>query len=759
MIPIPPGAPARDGHDEIERLATGNGRFVADLVPSNALHCWFVRSPIAHGLIRKIDATEARNAPGVVAVYTAPDLALPDLSFTIGAGPDAGGMERPVLARDRVRFVGEATALVVADSRPRAEDAGGLVWVDIDPIPAVVTAAAAKTDGEQLFPDRGSNVLAVTESAAGPEPDRDDLIEVTVEVDHPRLAPSPLETLQILAVPDDGRLLVWCGHQSPHQLRAQLAGFLGLAEEAIRVTVPDVGGAFGMKRLYPEYVAVAKAALMLGRPLAWNATRTEVFLAGTHGRAQHHHVTLSADPEGRIHRARFELDTNTGAYPHSGSLIGGITRLVAGGLYAIPRIEFRNTIVVTNTAPTAPYRGAGRPEAALAIERSVDALARTLDLDPAEVRRINFVDRWPYQSPTGAVYDSGDYEGALDRALDLVDYPAVRAEQRRRLDNDEDPIGIGIGAYLERAGGAADSGEYGAIAIDGDGGVTVRTGSTSTGQGHEEAWRGLVASILTVDPGVITIISGDTDAVPRGVGTFASRSTQIGASAVWRVATRARDRARDLAAEMIEASALDVVLADGAFTVAGVPGRGVTLAEVAARADAGGAPISFEEFYVPGAQTFPYGVHVAVVEVSRETGAVSLERLVAVEDVGNVLDERLVEAQLHGSLLQGVGAAMLEEMHYDEYGQPLTASFSAYIVPGSGNRLNLTAARIEHAAPSNPLGAKGAGEGGTIGAPPAILNATIDALAPYGVTDLQLPLLPDRVWEALQRARRPTVTQ
>ncbi|GMQ85106.1 MAG: xanthine dehydrogenase family protein molybdopterin-binding subunit [Acidimicrobiia bacterium] len=753
MISLPPGArPRPEGQDEIERLVTGNGRYVADLVPDDALHCWFVRSPFAHGHLRGVEVAEARRAPGVVAVYTAADLDVPDLSFVLGAGPDAKGMDRPVLARDRVRFVGEAMAMVIADSRPRAEDGAGMVWADIDPLPAVTTFVDAMADEVVLFPDAGSNVVTVTELAEGPEPSADDLIEVSVEVDHPRLAPSPLETLQILAMPDDGRLLVWCGHQAPHQLRAQLSTFLGLPEEAIRVTVPDVGGAFGMKRIYPEYVAVARAALLLDRPVMWSATRTELFLAGTHGRAQHHRVTLTADPTGRIHQARFELATDTGAYPHTGGMIGDITRLVASGLYAIPRIEYETTIFVTNKAPTAPYRGAGRPEAALAIERAVDALARALDLDPADVRRTNFVDAWPYQTPTGAVYDSGDYRAALDRALDLVDYPSIRAEQQRRRDADEDPIGIGIGAFVERAGGGADSGEYGSVEIAGDGRVIVRTGSTAAGQGHEAVWRGLVASMFTIETDAVTFVAGDTDAVPRGVGSFASRSAQIGASAVWRVAGQARDRARDVAAELMEASPGDLVLDHGMFSVVGSTHGGVTLAEAAARAEASGEPIFFEEFYVPGSQTFPYGVHVAVVEVSRETGAVSLERMVTVDDVGTVLDEELVEAQLHGSLMQGVGAALLEEMYYDEHGQPLTASFTNYVLPGSGSRLNLTAERLEHPAPSNPLGVKGAGEGGCIGAPPAILNATIDALAPYGVTDLQLPLLPHRIWEALHEA-------
>jgi aerobic carbon-monoxide dehydrogenase large subunit len=730
--------------DPFERLITGEGRFVADLAPEGTLHCWFVRSPIAHGMLGSIDVEEATAAPGVVAVFTAADLDLPDIRW--GVRTEITGMDRPVLARDRVRFTGEAVALVVATAAPLAEDAASLVRPDIDPLEAAASPEAALAGDALLFPERGSNIVAIHTLAEGPEPDGE-LVDVTVEVDHPRLAPSPLETLQFLAVPDGDRLLVWCGHQAPHLLRRDLAAALGLEETGIRVQVPDVGGAFGMKRTYPEYLAVARASLLLKRPALWSQTRSEIFLAGTHGRAQHHRVTLTADPGGRIQRARFDLVTDTGAYPHSGSLIADITRFVATGLYAIPRVEYQTTVVVTNTAPTAPYRGAGRPEAALAIERAVDALAAHLDLDPADVRRTNFVDHWPYVTPTGAHYDSGDYRAALDRALELIDYEDVRAEQARRRDAGDDPIGIGIGAFIERTGGAPDSGEYGAVAVDGDGNVVVRTGSTAAGQGHAVVWQHLVASVLTVDPDAVIVIAGDTDAIPRSVGSFASRSAQIGASAVWRVAMEARDRAAELAAELLEVAPDDLLLAGGVFSVVGVPGAGIALGDVAAQAEARGSPIAFEEFYVPGAQTFPYGVHVAVVDVERATGVVNLRRLVTVDDIGTALDVDMVEGQLHGSVMQGIGAALLEDMRYDEDGQPVTASFSTYMVPGAATPLHLESARTEHPAPSTPLGAKGAGEGGCIGTPPAILNATIDAL---GGVALQLPLLSHRVWAALQ---------
>ncbi len=730
------------GRFEDDRLVTGAGRFVADLVPPDALHCAFVRSPMAAGELVGVDLTAARDAPGVAAVYVAAELGVPDVPATAGWGADAPGRDRPVLARDRVRFTGEAVAVVVAATAVQAADAAGLAWVDIEPQPAVVSMWEAR--------EEPSNVVFTDDFAAGPEPAGAGLVEVTVTVDHPRLAAAPVEPLAFLAVPDGGGLRVWVGHQSPHRLRGELAILLGLDEQAVRVTVPDVGGSFGQKRFFPEYAVVARAALLLQRPVAWVQTRRELFLAGTQGRGQHHEVTLSADAGGRIHRARFRLTADLGAYPHTGALIPKLSRLVATGLYDIPRVEYETVAVVTNLPPTAAYRGAGRPEAALAIERAVDALARRLGLDPAEVRRRNFVAAFPHRTPTGAVLDSGDYRAALDRALELAGYAWVREEQAARRERGEPPLGIGIGAFVERAGGTADSSEFGSVELGAGGRLVVRTGSTSAGQGHETVWRRVAAEVFGIDPAVVDLHAGDTGEVAASTGSFASRSAQIGASAVRRCAEAVRDAAARVAAELLEADPADIVAVPGGFGVAGVPGSRVALAEVAAAA----GPLRHEETYSPGAQTFPYGVHVAVVEVDIETGVVTPIRLVAVDDVGRVLDEAIVAGQLHGSVLQGLAAALVEEMRYDAEGQPLTTTLIDYPVPTAVSVPPLDHDRLEHPAPSNPLGVKGAGEGGCIGMPPAILNATIDALAPYGVTDLQIPLTPGRVWQAIQEARR-----
>jgi carbon-monoxide dehydrogenase large subunit len=452
-----------------------------------------------------------------------------------------------------------------------------------------------------------------------------------------------------------------------------------------------------------------------------------------------------------------EIDVlaDVGAYPHNGATIPIFSRLVAFGLYDIPNASLSTTSVVTNTAPTGSYRGAGRPEAAFAIERAIDVFARSAGLDPVEVRLINFIpsSSLPYRTATGALYDSGDYAAALRRAVELVGLGEIRQEQRERLATGRDPIGVGFGAFVERAGGGVDGGEYGRIEVDREGRVTLRTGSASSGQGHETAWAQVAAAALGLAPEAVTFVAGDTDQVARGMGTFASRSAQIGAAAIWRTAHVVRRRAIELVAELVEASPADVVLADGFFSIIGVPGTEMGWAQVAAAAHDRGIDLSEEEWFVPGAQTFPYGVHGAVVEVSLETGEVRLDRLVAVDDCGNVLNPMIVEGQLHGSLMQGIGQALYEGILYSGEGQLLTSTLMDYAIPRAGDAPPITSERLVHPAPSNPLGVKGTGEAGCIGAPPAIVNAALDALAPYGVTDLQMPLRAATVWAALSRSK------
>ncbi len=730
---------------EDPRLVAGAGAYAADLITSDTLHCRFVRSPVAHGDIQSIDRDEAARMPGVIGVFIAEDLGLGDIPAITGRSSGADHMTRPPLARGRVRHVGDTIAVVVAESPVAAADAADLVWVDIDERPALLDPELADGADIRLF-DGGGNVVWESENIRGPEPTSPPAISATVVVDSQRLAPTAIEPLGIVVDPTGDEIRIWCGHQAPHRLRNQIAGWLGLDPATVRVTVPDVGGAFGMKGMvFPEYVVVTELARRLGRRVAWIQERREQFVAGTHGRSQRHRITLEGEADGRLTRARIELLADTGAYPHNGAQVPMFSRLVATGIYDIPRVEVIAKVVVTNRAPTGSYRGAGRPEAALAIERAIDAFARAAGLDPVEVRLRNLVTELPYTSATNAIYDSGDYAAAIRRAVEMIDLPAVRAEQAARLRDGRDPIGFGMGSFVERGGGAVDSGEYAKVEVV-DGEIVVRTGSVDTGQGHETAWAQVARMVFGDLP--VRVVAKDTGEVADGVGTFASRSTQIGASAVKRMAESVLEKARARAAERLEAAAVDLEYESGRFRVAGVPGVEVALFDLV---DSGA--LEDEEMYVPGAQTFPYGAHAAVVEVVLETGEVRVLDLITVDDCGVVLNPMLVEGQLHGSVAQGLGQALLEEVRYDESGQPLTATFVDYLVPHAPDFSAPRADHLVHPAPSNPLGAKGTGEAGCIGVPPAILNAALDALAPYGVDDLQLPLRPEKVWTAITEAR------
>lgn len=733
---------------EDPRLVTGHGRYVGDIEPEALLHARFVRSDTAHGLVRSIDLDAARAEPGVVAVLGPDDL--PVKEWPVG-GTDLPAMSRPLLAGAQVRFVGEAVAVVIAESERQAFDAADLVWPDIEPVPAVTTPEEALEDESVLHQDVGSNLVernSVSNVSADLPWDYE--VDVTLRLHNQRLAPVPIEPLSALAVPGDGEVTMWVGHQSAHQLKRALEGLLPFGVE---VVVPDVGGGFGMKgRFFPEYAVLAMAAVQLGRPVRWLQTRRESMSSGTHGRDMVHTIRLAGDRDGRIRRATIEILAAVGAYPHTGAQVPHYTRLVSQDMYDIPELSVDIVTVVTNAAPTAPYRGAGRPEAAYAMERTVDAFAREAGLDPIEVRRKNLLTGpFPIRTHTGALYDSGDYLAALDLAVELLDVPRWRKEQVRRREEEEDPIGVGLGAYVERAGGPPDSGEYARVELIADGGIVVRTGSTSNGQGHETVWSQVAAEIFDVDSERVEVIGGDTSRVAQGWGSMASRSAQIGASGVWRTGLRLADRVRELAAEMLEAAPEDLVLRDGHVEVSGAPGSSVALADVVAEAAERGVELAEEEFYSPGAQTFPYGVHGMVVSVSRETGDVRLLDVVAVDDCGNVLNPMIVDGQTHGSLAQGIGQALYEGVQYDANGQLQTATLMDYSLPHAGDLPFFRTGRIVSPAPSNPLGAKGAGESGCIGGPPALVNAVLDALAPYGVTHLDMPLRPSKVWEALQQ--------
>jgi carbon-monoxide dehydrogenase large subunit len=734
-------------------LVTGRGTYVADLIDDQTLHCAFVRSPIAHGIVSPPDLEEAIAMPGVVSAHRADTLALPDLPSSPG-GPGVApaiGMGQPPLARGRVRYVGEPIAVVVAETAAEAVDAADAVWPEVDPLPVVSDLGTAHTDEGLLFPDTGSNLVEErTVASPGPAPVYERTAEIEMMI--PRLSPVTIEPLAILVRPAPYGLEVWCGHQAPGRLPKTLGPLLGLDPAAIRARVPDVGGAFGTKGpFYPEYAVVAALAMRLDQPVVWIQTRSEQMATGTHGRGMMVKARIGGDVDGRIRGLHYEIIGDLGAYPNAGSRIPFFTQFVSQGLYDVEHFEATARAVVTNRAPTGPYRGAGRPEGALLVESAVDAFAAEIGVAPEVVRFKSFLRpaSWPHATHTGALYDSGDYPAALQLALDTVDVGKWRAEQARRREMGANPLGIGIGSFIERAGGAIGTGEYGMVELAPDGSIVVRTGSTPSGQGHRTVWSQIAAEIFAVPPERVVFYAGDTHEIAESVGSYASRSAQLGGSAVFRMATAVRDQARKVASEMLEAAEADLELVEGAFRVVGSPGSEITLAEVATRAAELGIELAADEMFNPNAQTFPYGTHIAVVEVLRDTGEVDLLQLVTVDDCGEVLNPMIVEGQLHGSVMQGIGSALLESFVYDEDGQPLTTNLVTYLIPTATQPMPLVSRRLTHPAPSNPLGAKGAGEAGCIGVPPAILNAVRDALRPDGVTRLDLPLTQHRVWEAI----------
>lgn len=734
-------------------LVQGLGRFLDDIAPRDVVHGHFLRSVLAHANISHLDVTPARKGAGVHAIYSCADLNLEPIPGQGRHGPPAPHMTRPPLADQRVRYVGEPIAVVVAESPALAADAAEQVDIEYDELQAVVDPVEAARDHVLLFDAAQTNVVDRTQSLADPRPIPE--ISATVEVTNQRVSPLAIEPHGIVVDPREGRLHVWCGHQAPHRLRAQLATLLGIPADNIRVTVPNVGGGFGGKGMfYPEYAVIAAAALRLGRPVKWIATRREDMTGGVHGRAQKHRLTLGGDRSGRITHASVEILADLGAYPHNASMIPGFTRFMTPGPYRIETISTTTTMVVTNTAPIGTYRGAGRPEATYALERAIDAFAGEAGIDPIELRRMNLLDEneLPYQTFSGALYDSGRYVAVLDLALETVDIGSLRAEQVRRRGTDRPALGVGVAFYLERAGGPINEGEHASVAIDEDGDMTVRVGAVDTGQGHDRVWKSIAGGPFDLGPRAIRVISGDTDLVADGVGTFASRSTQVCGSVVKRCAEELHAIVRGLAAEMLEVAPDDVVASDGHFGVVDRSDVTVDLPSIYRRAVEVDIDLTVTETWVPGAHTFPYGAHVAVVEVDLETGDVRLLRAIAVDDCGNIVDPIGANGQVHGSLAQGIGQARYEAIEYDMHGQPLTSSMVDYLAPRASDLPMFETSHVVTPAPSNPLGAKGVGESGCIGFPPAFVSAVSDAVRPTDISTVDMPLQPQRVWRAIREA-------
>ena len=747
-------------------LLTVGGTYVADVrdpLLEGAAHVAFVRSPVAHGTLLGIDTSEAAAMPGVVAVLTAPDL---------GRAPQPNafnpGIATAPLALDRVRFVGEPIAVVVAETHAQAVDAAEAVVADIDPLPAVIGVEAALGDETLLYPDLGSN-LAFDGSWMGVPPPTDDLFdgcEVVVRGRflNQRLAPCPIEgRAAACAWSPDGRLHQWATSQIPHMLRDVLGQIYG-GPDRVRVIVRDMGGGFGPKSgMHPEELMLGGLAAAIGRPLRWTESRSESMVGLCHGRGQLHEIAIGGTADGRVLAYRLDITQDAGAIPGFGALIPMmLTRPMACGVYDIPRVECTARSVVTNTTPVAAYRGAGRPEATAAIERAMDLFAAELGLDPVAVRRRNLIPPFATERATsiGTVYDCGAYESALDAALEHAGYDTLRKEQlARRERGDALQLGIGVSCYVEVTGNSATAGEKseGArLTVGDDGIVTVYTGTSPHGQGHDTSWAMIAADELGVPMDAVRVVHGDTDLVPVGGGTYGSRGARQGGAAVQQASVELVTQAATFAADLLEAATGDVVLTDGRFHVAGTPAWSVSWADVATHALSVGTPLDVEARFVAANATYPFGAHVAVVEVDVETGDARPVRLIACDDAGRILNPLIGEGQLHGGIAQGVAQALLEQVVYDADGNPQTSNFATYTVISAAELPMFEIVEHETPTPVNPLGAKGIGESGTIGSTPAVQSAVVDALAHLGVRHVEMPCTPERVWRAIREAASAT---
>ncbi|WP_214403170.1 xanthine dehydrogenase family protein molybdopterin-binding subunit [Pseudonocardia lacus] len=745
---------------EDPRLLSTGGVYTEDLRDprlTGALHLGFVRSPLAHARVVSVDAAEALAAPGVVAVLTAADLGLPAAPPMMPNFNPA--MTLPALAGDVVRYAGEPVVAVLCEDAYQVEDAVGLVDVEYEPLPFVVDMRAAARDEVLLFPEAGTNTVCTF----GAEELDEGLFEgcevvVTREIENQRVAVASMEGRAGAAVPDDdGRLTLWLSTQAAAMSQGAVAGWLGLGPEQVRVITPDVGGGFGAKiGADPEHVVLAAAARHVGRPVRWTETRSENLVAMCQGRAQVNTVTIGGTRDGKVLAYRLDVLQDAGAYPRFGAFLPALTTMMAAAVYTFPKIETRARSVVTNTTTIGAYRGAGRPEATHAIERGLDLFAAEIGMDPAEVRRRNLIPRFtePHATSTGGFYDTGDYPEALDRALWASGYDDLRAEQaRRRERGDEVQMGIGLCVYVEITGAplGPEASEVAEIQVHADGTATVLTGTSPHGQGHATAWAMLAHEETGIPIEKITVEHGDTDRIPDGTGTFGSRSLQQGGVAVQQASIELVELARQRAAQLLEADPSDIVLDKdrAALQVKGSPTSAVTFAQLAEK-----EPLGVKTKFVAPGPTFPFGAHVAVVDVDTRTGKARLRRLIAVDDAGTVLNPLLCEGQRHGGFAQGAAQALMEEVRWDADGNPETSTFASYPFLSATEVPSFELVEMATPTTYNSLGAKGIGEAGTIGSTPAVHNAVVDAVAHLGVRHIDMPTTPQRVWTAIQEAAR-----
>lgn len=752
-------------------LLTGRGKFVDDFSPPNTAFAQFVMSDQAHANIISIDVSETLKMPGVLGVWTAADfISFPNLP---------GGMtdfERPVLAHDRVRWAGEPVAIVVAENRYQAADAVPTVLVEYETLDAVTTVEQATAPGApMLFETRKSNVLTKV-------PMLDDLEKhftkshdrASLRIVNQRCAVVPIETVGCLADWTIDGLTIWATTQAPHHLRNKLASWLDTPQNLCRVIAPDVGGGFGAKIVwYPEFFVAPLLSKWLRRPVKFMQTRSEAMVQMTHGRDQVHEIEVGFEKNGKINALRMVISQNLGAYGDPTGLgLATLTGWMAAGCYKIPHVSTGFRTVVTNTTPVAAYRGAGRPEATFSIERIIDLVALKTNLDPVKVRQINFIqpNEFPYETHNEAVvYDSGDFPQALDECLRLLDYDAAKAQQAKNLADKNAPlIGIGFSCWLEIAGfgpngslegfGHLASWESAQIRIAPDGSATIFIGSSPHGQGHET----FVAQIASDEMGIpferISVIHGDTATVLQGIGTMGSRGVPTVGSAVKVASERLMVRAKKIAAHLLEAAEQDIEVKDNAFNVRGTPGKKVSWSDVGLTSfqplrlppELQAGTLEERLFHESPNFSYPSGAYACVVEVNRKTGKVKIQKMVVVDDCGTVINPLLAEGQVHGGVAQGIAQALYEQVCYDpSSGQPITANLIDYLIPSAPDLPNYIAGRITTLCPNNPLGAKGIGESGAVGSPPAVVNAVVNALSSFGVEHIDMPVTSEKVWHAM----------
>ncbi len=767
---------------EDPKLITGRGSYVDDIKIVGMLHMAIVRSPHAHADIRGIDTSAASASEGVVAVFTGEELQEQLGSLPVGwPVPDTKEVPHPPLAVGKVRYVGDAVAAVVAASPVLAADAAELVQVDYEPLDAVVSMDDALADGAPQLHDDAPNNTAFEWEVGGGDVDQaeaDAEVVVSRRLVNQRLIPNAMEARGVVADynPGTNHLTVWTSSQIPHLVKLLMTLVTGHPEHLIRVIAPDVGGGFGSKLyLYAEEVITAIVAKQLGRSVKWTEQRQEAYLATTHGRDHVSDVTIMGNRDGTITGLNGTTRANMGAYlsTFAPAIPTYLYGLMFVGPYSFPNVRCKVIAPFTNTTPVDAYRGAGRPEATYLIERMVDLFAAEIGMDPAEVRRKNFIPPFDdgYDIPLGVSYDSGNYEAALDRALEMVGYEQFREEQARARSEGR-LVGIGFCSYVEICGGApsaiattlgarAGLWESAIVRVHPTGKATVYTGSSAHGQGHETTFAQLAASELGVPVEDVDVVHGDTGQVQFGTGTFGSRSAAVGGGAIHMSVAKIREKAKRLAAHLLEAAPEDIVYEDGRLFVAGAPAEAKTIQEIAfaAHVYAEDLPEGMEpgleatSYFDPKNFTWPFGTHAAIVEIDPDTGAVTLQRYIAVDDVGNVINPMIVDGMVHGGIAQGVGQALQEEAVYDDDGQLLTGSMMDYAVPTAEEFPNYETDRTVTPTPVNPMGVKGAGETATIAASPAVTNAVVDALSPLGVRHIDMPAKPEKVWRAMQEAK------